>query len=156
MNFYNYQISKNIFSLNRYVKRALAILVDIMICIITFWLALYLRLEEFILFKNLNLTPVILSILIAIPIFWIFGLYRTLFRYAGLSIFFTISISTFVYGLIYFFIISVYGLENIPRSIGIIQPVLLFVGIIASRFLLKYLLTGTFQSLINKKKKRMF
>ena len=155
MNFYNYQISKNIFSLNRYVKRALAILVDIMICIITFWLALYLRLEEFILFKNLNLTPVILSILIAIPIFWIFGLYRTLFRYAGLSIFFTISISTFVYGLIYFFIISVYGLENIPRSIGIIQPVLLFVGIIASRFLLKYLLTGTFQSLINKKK-RMF
>ena len=69
MNFYNYQISKNIFSLNRYVKRALAILVDIMICIITFWLALYLRLEEFILFKNLNLTPVILSILIAIPIF---------------------------------------------------------------------------------------
>jgi FlaA1/EpsC-like NDP-sugar epimerase len=146
MKFYNQQLSKSMFSLNLFTKKTIAITVDILICFFAFWFAIYLRLEEFILFKDLNLTPILFSILIVIPIFWIFGLYKTLFRYAGLSIFFNISAASLVYGVIYFLIIGIFGIQGTPRSIGIIQPILLFLGVISSRFLIKYLLTGTFKA----------
>ena len=63
-----------------------------------------------------------------IPIFWSFGLYRTIYRYSGTSIFLTILSATFVYGLIYFSVIGVYSIEGVPRTIGILQPMLLFFG----------------------------
>ena len=153
MNLFNKDISKYLFGLDRYTKRAMAIITDVLLCVIAVWLAFFIRLEEFILLKDISFPPVLLSVVLPTPIFWIFGVYRTLFRYAGLSILNTISLSTFVYGLVYFSIISIYGIKDIPRSIGIFQPVLLFIGVLSSRFLTKYLLTGTFNSSGDKKNK---
>jgi len=153
MNLFNKNISKQLFGLDRYTKRAIAIITDILICVVAVWLAFFIRLEELILLKDISYIPVLLSIVLALPIFWIFGVYRTLFRYAGLSILSTISLSTFVYGLVYFSIISIYGIKDIPRSIGILQPVLLFIGVLSSRFFTKFLLTGTFNSSGDKKYK---
>ena len=153
MNLFNKNISKQLLSLGRYTKITIAITADVLVCVLAVWLAFFIRLEEFILLKDISFTPVLLSVVLAIPIFWIFGVYRTLFRYAGLSILNTISISTFVYGLVYFSIISIYGIKDIPRSIGILQPVLLFIGVLSSRFLTKYLLTGTFNFSGDKKNK---
>ena len=139
MEIYNYQLSRNIFSLNRYTKKSLAILTDIFLCILSFWLAIYLRTEEFIYFKDLNYLALSISCLLAVPIFWIFGLYRTLFRYAGLYIFSTISISVFIYGFVFFLIISIYGVKDVPRSIGVIQPILLYIFVILSRLTTKFI-----------------
>jgi FlaA1/EpsC-like NDP-sugar epimerase len=120
------------------------IITDVGLCILCTWLAFTLRLEELILFKDFNFYPALISVIIAIPIFWLFGLYRTIFRYTGLSIIFTILVSTFVYGLLYFLIIGVYGIQGVPRSIGIIQPMLFFFAIISSRLLVKILLTSNY------------
>ena len=104
-------------------------------------------------FKDFNFFPAIVSVLIAIPIFWLFGLYRTIFRYTSLSIISTILASTFIYGLIYFLIIGVYSINGVPRSVGIIQPMLLFFSIISSRLLVKIILAGNLNNdkKINKK-----
>ena len=153
MNLFNKNISKQLLSLGRYTKITIAITADVLVCVLAVWLAFFIRLEELILLKDISFTPVLLSVVLAIPIFWIFGVYRTLFRYAGLSILNTISLSTFVYGLVYFSIISIYGIKDVPRSIGILQPVLLFIGVLSSRFFTKYLLTGTFNSSGDKKNK---
>ena len=145
---------KNILSLHRYVKRIILIIADIVLCGICTWLAFWLRLEELIAFSKINFLPIIISTLFAIPIFWMFGLYKTIYRYSGLSIIFTILSSTILYGLIYFFIIGVYGIKGIPRSIGIIQPMLLFFCVISSRLFIKFLFEITLQSTdktINKK-----
>ena len=139
------EISKTILSLDRYSKRVIVIITDLGLCILCTWLAFFLRLEELILFKDFNFYPAIISVLIAIPIFWLFGLYRTIFRYTEISIIFTLTASTFVYGLLYFLVIGVYGIQGVPRSIGIIQPMLLFVTIISSRLAVKYLLTSNLQ-----------
>jgi FlaA1/EpsC-like NDP-sugar epimerase len=152
---YNRIFLKNIFSLNRYLKTSIAISTDIILCILALWLSFYLRLEEFIILSDIDLSTVCISFIFAIPIFWIFGLYRTIFRYAGSSILFTVFLSTFFYGLLYFVIISVMGVSSIPRSIGLIQPMVLFFLIIASRLLAKYLLTGTFKRLDEKFKKNI-
>tara|TARA_B110000238_G_scaffold83617_1_gene91990 strand:+ start:676 stop:2589 length:1914 start_codon:yes stop_codon:yes gene_type:complete len=143
----------SILSLHRYSKRTIAIITDIGLCTLCTWLAFTLRLEEFILFKNFNFYPAFVSIIIAIPVFWLFGLYRTIFRYTGLSIILNILASTFVYGLFYFLIVGFYGIQGVPRSIGVIQPMLLFFGIIGSRLAIKYILTGnySFKKSFNKK-----
>ena len=141
---YYKKFSDEIFSLSRYLKRGIAITTDVFICVFTLWLAFYLRLEELVLLKDIGSISILLTILLTIPIFWLTGLYRTLFRYAGLYIFYNISLSVFIYGLIFFSVVTIYGVKEVPRSIGLIQPVLLYVFVIISRFLAKYFLTGSF------------
>ena len=102
--------------------------------------AFTLRLEELILFKNLNLSSALLSAMIAIPIFWLFD-YIELFLDIQYINYFTI-LSSAVCGLLYFLIIGVYGISGVPRSVGVLQLMLLFFGVIGSRLAIKYILTS--------------
>ena len=145
------ETSKNIISLPRYAKRIIAIIIDIGLCILCTWLAFYLRLEQFIKINDITILTVLISVFLAIPIFWLFGIYKTMFRFAGSSIILTLFIATFTYSLLYFSIIGIYGIQGIPRSIGILQPVLLFLGILSSRMIIKFLFLANFKSLKNKK-----
>ena len=138
--FFNKNLAEKILSLNRYTKKGLAIVTDIFLSIFTLWLAFYFRLEEFVLLKDIGLSPITLTIFLTTLICWTTGLYETLFRHAGLSILSTISLGVTIYGLFFFLIISLYGIKNVPRSIGLIQPVLLFMAIVASRIFIKYFL----------------
>ena len=140
MNNYYKEFLNSIISLHRYSKRLIAIIIDLGFCILCTWLAFFLRLDEIILLKDFNFYPAIISMIIAIPTFWLFGVYRAIFRYTGLSIIFTIIFSIIVYGFLYFLAIGVYGATNVPRSIGILQPMLLFFFMISSRLLIKYFL----------------
>ena len=112
---YMKEISNSIISLNRYSKRAIAMITDLALCILCTWLAFFIRLEELILIRDFNFYPAAISVIIALPIFWLFGIYRTFFRYTSLSIIFTITSSIFVYGLLYFLVIGVYGIQGVPR-----------------------------------------
>jgi len=140
------EVTSSIISLNRYSKRIIAMITDLALCIICTWLAFFIRLEQLILFKDFNFYPAIISVVIAIPIFWLFGIYRTLFRYTGLSIIFTLSSSIIVYGLLYFLAIGIYGVQGVPRSIGVLQPILLLFAIISSRLSVRYVLAGSYSS----------
>src|SRR6056300_2093591 len=143
-------LSKNIINLPRYTKRIIAILIDVGLCIFCTWLAFYLRLEEFVKINDLTTLAVEISILIAIPIFWLMGLYKTIFRFLGSSIIFTVFVATSVYTLLYFAVVSIYGVQGIPRSIGIIQPILLFLAILATRVSIKFLFLSNFKKTKNK------
>ena len=154
---------KNIINLPRYAKRFTAIIIDISLCILCTWLAFYLRLEQYIKINDVTILAVIISISLAIPTFWLLGLYKTMFRFAGPSTIFTVAVATSAYGLLYFMIISVYGIQDptnstfkgIPRSVGIIQPILLFLGISSSRIIIRYLLVNTFTFKNSKNKKKV-
>lgn len=135
------EFTNRVLSLPRNSKRAIAILTDISLCILCTWLALCIRLEEFISLKEFNIYAPIISVIIALPLFWTFGLYRTIFRYFNSSIISTVLTSIFIYALLYFLIIGVYGIQGIPRSVGIIQPMLLFFTLISIRLSLKHIFT---------------
>jgi FlaA1/EpsC-like NDP-sugar epimerase len=144
------EVSKNIISLPRYTKRIIAIIIDVSLCIFCTWLAFYLRLEEFVKINNVTTAAVEISVLLAIPIFWIMGLYKTIFRFQGSSIIFAVFIATFAYSLLYFVVIGIYGIQGVPRSIGIIQPILLFLSVSATRILIKFLFLKNFKKSKNK------
>ena len=163
MNNFIKKISNKILSLDRYSKQSIAIFTDGILCILCTWIAFFVRSEYWssikpeinasILFEDFNIYTILLSLIIAIPIFWLFGLYRTIFRYTSFSIFFTILISSTLYGFLYFFI-GIYGTELVPRPVGFFQPVLLFFAVLSSRSGVKYLLGGDviFKNTFNKKK----
>ncbi|MDA8836202.1 polysaccharide biosynthesis protein [Candidatus Pelagibacter bacterium] len=146
---------KNVINLPRYAKKTIAIIIDLGLCTLCTWLAFYLRLEQFIKINNTTILAVLISITLAIPIFWLLGLYRTMFRFAGSSIVFTVAVATLAYGLTYFAVIGIYGIPGVPRSIGIIQPLLLFLGILSSRIIIKNLFINTFSSKNFKNKKKV-
>ncbi len=143
----NYNLSK----LPRNIKIVIAVLTDLALCISCTWFAFYLRLDKFIVLKDAPLIAAIISLTIAIPLFWSIGLYRTILRYSDLSIIFSILVSFSIYSLLYFLIIGIYGISGVPRSIGIIQPLLLFFVVTGSRLFVKYLIGNTLN--LNEKSK---
>jgi len=152
MNNYIDEFSKSILSLPRYAKRIIAIILDVGLCILFTWIAFYLRLEKFIKIDDITILSVVISASLAIPIFWLSGLYKTMFRFADSSIILTVAVATFAYGLLYFAVVGIYGIQGIPRSIGIIQPVLLFLGISISRLIIRYLFINSLTKVSNNKK----
>ena len=136
--------AKSILDLPRFVKQIIAIIVDLSLCVLSTWFAFYLRLDQFISIQGAALTAVMVSVVLALPVFWLLGLYRTIFRYSGLSIMFSVSIALLVYGFLYFSVFGVYAVVGIPRSIGILQPMLLFFAVVSSRLFVKYISGGNY------------
>jgi FlaA1/EpsC-like NDP-sugar epimerase len=129
-----------VLNLPRSAKHIIAMLSDISLCVICTVAAFYLRLEQFVPLKGPVITAVWVGVVLAIPIFWLSGLYRTIFRYSGSSIIFSVSIAVIIYGLLYFCVFGLYQVPGVPRSIGILQPMLLFFTIVGLRLCVKFLI----------------
>lgn len=134
------KITASILNLPRLAKQIIALLCDLILCVVCIIGAFYLRLDILISFDKEVIIATLLSISLALPIFYLSGLYKMIFRYSGPSIIFSITVAITIYGLIYFIIIGFYRIDGIPRSIGILQPMLLFFGIVTSRLLVKSIL----------------
>lgn len=118
--------------LPRSAKRVIVMLVDGALALIAVWLAFYLRLGEW----NYLLSNQWLSVVMAlssVPVFWIFGLYKALFRHVGLESLVGIARACFVYGLLYSSVFLLLGVAGVPRTVGLIQPLIYFVLLAASR-----------------------
>ncbi|MGK6320561.1 polysaccharide biosynthesis protein [Sphingomonas sp. DT-204] len=78
-----------------------------------------------------------MAIVLALPIFVRYGLYRAIFRYTGWPTIVTITKAVALYGAIYLCIFTLYGVANVPRTIGILQPLLVLLMVASSRILIR-------------------
>ena len=129
------RVANIVLALPRPSKRAIAIAVDVVLCSLAVWIAFYLRLDQWVALRGVQWLTVVLAIALAIPIFMMAGLYRAVLRYSGSSALLPVAQAAIVYGVIYASIITVVRIDTIPRTVGIIQPVLLFLFVSASRLL---------------------
>tara|TARA_B100001248_G_scaffold253794_1_gene231456 strand:- start:1117 stop:3063 length:1947 start_codon:yes stop_codon:yes gene_type:complete len=136
--------------LPRAIKIFMAIMIDASCCILSIWLAYYLRLGVFVSFFEKTGIACLLSLCFSIPIFIAFGLYRAIFRYSGLPALFTVFKAILIYALIFFGFITQTRMLFIPRTIGLIQPLILLLLIVSWRMLLAYLLSGAYQKQFNR------
>lgn len=131
-----------ILGLSRITKRLVAMALDVCLCVATVWLAYYLRLDEWIsLVSNDFWRPywaIGVSVAVALPILIVTGAYRAVFRYAGWSAAMALLKAMVFYGLIYFFVFTIVGVQGVPRTVGILQPLLLLLAVLGSRALARY------------------
>ncbi len=128
-----------ILSFSRLTKRCIVIFTDTLLCILSFWVAYFLKLDKSVSIIDINIYSIILSLSILIPINFLFGLYRTIFRYTGISIITNVLVAILIYEILFSSIVLLYGLKGMTLSISFIQSMLLFFFIMFSRLAAKSL-----------------
>ena len=132
--------TETVLALPRSVKRMLALTADVCLCVLTVWLAICFRFEAWVSLQGNQWLAVALSPLLAIPLFIVSGLYRAIFRYVDREAFMAVLRAVSIYTLIYSTIFTAIGFADVPRTIGILQPVLLLLSVGALRLLARNLL----------------
>ena len=93
---------------------------------------------------------ILASLVMGIPVFIVSGLYRAIFRYNGLPALMAVSKAMFIYGFFYASVFTVIGIHGVPRTIGLIQPVLLLFFVGASRMFARFWLGGLYLDILKK------
>jgi FlaA1/EpsC-like NDP-sugar epimerase len=141
-------------ALPRPAKRAVALAVDASLIVLTVWIAFYLRLDEWVRLSGEGLFQPMWAIaaswLIALPLFITHGFYRVIFRYSGMAAMQMVLRAFALYGLLYASVVTAIGLPGVPRSVGIIQPLLLLLAVGATRALARYWLGGLYQNIFQR------
>ena len=136
--------------LPRFWKLCLSVSVDACLCFVTVIIAFFLRIGSLVTINYPIFLATTISIAFAVPLFILSGLYRTIFRYSGWPAMLAVSKSLFLYGFFYSFIVCVISFEGIPRTLGIIQPILLFLAVGASRSFIAYWLGDLYKQRLKK------
>lgn len=136
------RITIGLIFLPRWAKKSVFLISDLTFCLVTTWLAFSLRFDSPAQLSHGLILATAVSMLIAVPVFISFHLYRAIFRYTGWFAALSLIKAISLYGIIYAILFLLIGIEGVPRSIGILQPLLLFVGVGLSRLGIKFLLNN--------------
>jgi FlaA1/EpsC-like NDP-sugar epimerase len=139
-------ISNFLLHIPRILKRAVAVSVDFLLSATAVWLAFNIRLDTWTQWSDAHWLSLFVSWILMFPLFVVLGLYRAIFRYAGLSALYTVLKAISIYAILYSFVFIAIGIPGAPRSVGFLQPLLLLVGVGLSRALARYWLGGLYQS----------
>ena len=130
-------------------KRYIIIIFDLSLCITTLWLSFFLRLDIFYRLSEIPLIPLLTSTMTLFLLILFFGIHKSINRFSGLDTFIQLSKALMIYCIVFFAIFTLNSFEGVPRTIGIIQPILLSFGILSSRALIRYFFI---KLIINKRK----
>ncbi len=126
----------------RPIKKAIVILVDIVLALLATWIAYSIRYERLHWPQGQEWSHYALSPILAIVIFWYCGLYRTVFRYFGVDAMVQLGRAVLWYAML----IIVYHFWRIwptfPLTLGLLQPVIFMLLLGFSRVLAQFWLSG--------------
>jgi len=130
------EVNQLLLALPRSVKRLLAVTVDAALCVLSVWLAFGLRLDSWDMPQGQEWWATAVALALALPVFAWLGLYRAIFRYEGGTV---LLRACALFGLAYATIFTAVGMpEFVPRTIGILVPVLVFLTVGGSRLLTRF------------------
>ena len=131
---------KRVAGLSRWQKQAVVVLLDIILCIQSIWIAYSLRIGVWV-FWDLAVQKLVFgALLFMLPIFYFTGVYNAIFRYAGSGMMKTLVRAFVLFGVPMVIVFSVIGIDGVPRTVGAIQPMLFFILVGFSRIMARYLM----------------
>lgn len=130
----------------RAVKRLVVVVLDVVLAWVATWIAFTLRLDTLNLPFDAQWWVYGLAPVLSVPIFIRFGLYRAIFRYTGQAALVATAKAIAVYAGVLLAILLWQRWPNVPRTLGVLQPLifLLLVGVsrAAARFWLANMGSG--------------
>lgn len=133
---------KQVLGWPRPAKRTVVIVVDVILSLLATWSAYSLRLETLHWPQGNQWLVYLLGPLLAVPIFVRFGLYRAIFRYSGLDTLLTTAKAVAIYALALIAVLLWLLWPVFPLTSGVLQPIIFFLLVSASRVLAQFWLTG--------------
>ena len=123
-------------------KRLVVIAVDVILSVLATWLAFSLRLDTLNVPTPAQARVYALIPFLAIPVFIRFGLYRAIFRYTGQAAMVATAQAIAVFGAMLSAILFFVQWPMVPRSVGILQPLIFLILVGASRAIARFWLAG--------------
>ena len=119
---------------------AIVFLIDLTMLLVSIWLAFSLRLGIWNYWSAGIEKALLGALLLMIPIFYAGGVYRTIFRYAGVGMMKTLARAFAAYTLGMCIVFAGYGFAGVPRTLGLLQPILFFCLVSSTRMTGRYLM----------------
>lgn len=135
------RVRSQVLGWSRATKWSLVMLLDVLMAAAAMWLAFSLRLDLLHWPADMQWAAYVLAPLLAVPVFIKFGLYRAIFRYTGLAVLVATAQAVAVYGALLFALLLWQQWPGIPRTIGLLQPLIFLVLVAASRALARFWLS---------------
>ncbi len=123
-------------------KQFAVMTVDVLLSLLATWMAFSLRLDTPNIPTQLQLRVYLLAPLLAIPVFVRFGLYRAIFRYTGQAALIATAKAVALYGALLSVLLLWAQWTMVPRSLGILQPLIFLILVGASRAFARFWLAG--------------
>ena len=128
-------------NLDRRAKKIIAFGVDSIICVVAILLAFSLRLGDWQLWNAPIRSVLIVSFVIWPPIFLALGVYRSIFRFAGSGTITELARANTIYLFFMTVVFTFIGLPGVPRTIGILVPILFLLALVMSRIVVRYIIS---------------
>lgn len=129
-------------ALPRPAKRLVVVALDLLLSLLSVWVAFYLRIDQTGMPQWQQPYVYLVAPLLAFPLFVRFGLYRAIFRYTGMAALATTAKAVGIYAVLFFCVLLVVKWDGVPRSVGLIQPMLFLLMVGASRAMARFWLAG--------------
>ena len=120
----------------RALKRAVVVIMDSLLCVAATVVAIYLRVGYLPAPTRALVFATLLSAALCLSVFWLGRAYRILFRYVSASTVRLLARNVLVYAIPYAGVFTYYGIAGVPRTLGLLQPAILLLTILAGRALL--------------------
>jgi len=125
------------------IRKQLAVIsLDVVLSFVATWIAFSLRLDTLHLPTLVQLRVYLLIPFLAIPVFVRCGLYRAIFRYTGQAALTATAKAIGIYGVLLSIGLFVTQWDMVPRSLGLLQPLIYLILIGASRAMARFWLAG--------------
>ncbi len=131
---------ERILAMPRSRKIALVMCLDIFASIFACYLAFALRLGDWDVFRLGLMLFTLLSVSMLLPTFLWRNIYNAIMRYSGIRSVIDISAAIAIAAIPAFCVFGIYGVTGVPRTVTIIQPIILFIILTSSRVFARYIL----------------
>lgn len=126
----------------RHIKQAIAVASDLLLLAIASVVAIDLCAEEMLAWSDAHTWMIVYGAVLVVPIFASLGLYRAIFRWAGLQALYTLNKALLIYGVLFAAVFVLIGVEGVSKSVGVMQPLIFAAGVMASRLFVRRWLGG--------------
>jgi FlaA1/EpsC-like NDP-sugar epimerase len=133
------RLAEYLLALPRRVKQVLMLVLDTALVIIAAPIAHSLRVGILDFTSEAVAKIWMVTVPAAIVLFALTGVYSAIFRYAGIGMLRGLLRTFLIYGILMTATFTLGGIDGVPRTIGMIQPMLLFILVAASRITLRFL-----------------